>query len=113
MYLVDEKDYLAFRLYNFVYDRFQTFFELAFVHSSRYECSHIERKNLFRFQVFGHVASDYSLCEPVDYGGLTRTRFADKYGVVFGTTAEYLQYTPYFVVSTDYGVELAVAGFVA
>ena len=50
------------------------------------------------------------MCKSLHYGRLTRTGFADEYGVVLCAAAEYLQHTTYFLVSTNHGIEFAVLG---
>ena len=49
------------------------------------------------------------MCQSFHDGRLSRTRFADKNGVVLGAPAQDLQHTPDFLVAPDYGVQLACA----
>ena len=110
MDFVDEEDDVAFGLFYLVDDGLQTFLELTFVFGSGYQGTHVERIQLFVFQVLRHITTKDSLCQSFDDGGLTGTWFADQDRIVFGTTAQYLQNPTDFFVTADDWIELAVSG---
>ena len=103
---VDKEDDVAVRFGHFVDDRFQSFLELTLVLGTGYECPHIEGEELFVFQVLGHVTPKDTLCQSLYDGCLTGTRFTDKHRIVLGASAQDLEYTTYFLVTTDYRVQL-------
>ena len=88
MYLIDEEDDLTGSGDHFVYDSFESLFELALVLRTCDECSHIEGVYLFLFQVLRHVATHDTMRESLGNSCLTDTRFTDKDRVVLRTTAE-------------------------
>ncbi len=110
MDFVDEQNYFTIGACNFVDDSFQTLLEFTFIFGTCHQRAHVERINLLGAQVFGYVATYYTVCQTFGYGSLAGARFADKHGVVFCTAAENLQHTSYLFVASDYRVELARAG---
>ena len=112
MNFIDEKDDVTIRLGDFVYDWFQTFLKLAFILGTGYKRTHVERIKLFVLQVFWNIATQYTLCQSFYDSGFTCTRFTYQDRVVLGTTTQYLQYTTNFFITTNYWVELTVAGSV-
>ena len=111
MDFVDEEDDASVAARHLFDDCFEAFFKFAFVFGTGHQCSHVERIQLFVFQVFGHVAAHDTLGQTLDDGRLSRSRFTDQYRVVLGAAREDLQYTPYLVVPADDRVELALPGF--
>ncbi len=90
MDFIDEKDYLAVALCHFVDDGFEAFLELAFILGAGHEGSHVEGIDLFRFQVFGYVASHYAVCQAFGDGGLAGAGFAHEHGIVLGASRKNL-----------------------
>ena len=106
--LVDEEDYPALALFYLLQYRFQPLFKLAAVLRARYQRAHIKRKYLAVFQIFGHIALYYTLCQTLYYGGLADARLAYQNRVVLGLAREYAYNVSYLVISADNGVELVV-----
>ena len=109
MYLIDEEDYAAFALGHLVDYALESFLKLALVFGSCHKCSHIERIELFVFQILRHVTSDDTLGESFHDGCLTGSRLTDEDRVVLGTPRQYLQYSSDFVVTAYHWVEFAGA----
>ena len=109
MYFVDEEDDATLGVGNFLDYAFQTLLKLALVLGAGHERTHVERVQLLVFQVLGYVAAHYTLGQSLDDGRLTRTRLTYKYRVVLSPSREDLQHAAYLVVTSDDGVELALA----
>ena len=75
MNLVDEQNDVAIRLLHFVDNRLQSFLKLSFVFCACHESAHIQRVDLFVFQVLRNVAPQNAVSQPLDNGRFTRTRF--------------------------------------
>ena len=108
--LVDEEDDFALALLDFIEHRFQALLELAAELRARNQRAHIEGKDGFVFQAFGHVAAHDSLCKPLGNRRLADARFADEHGVVFGLSRQNADDVSYLVVAADDGVELLLLG---
>jgi hypothetical protein len=50
------------------------------------------------------------VCDTLGDGGLSRSRFADKNGVILGAAAQDLEYTANLLITADHRVEFAVPG---
>ena len=109
MNFVDEQDDFAFGFNHLIYNGFQTFFEFAFVFGTRHKRAHIEAENLFRFQIFRHIATHNAVRQSFGNGRFADTGFAYQNRVVFGASAQNLQHAPNLVIATDNGVEFAAA----
>ena len=110
MDLIDKKNDFPIRFSHFIDYGFQTFFKFTFIFGSGNQSPHIQRENLFRFQVLRHVAPHDTMCKTFGDRRLTDTRFANQDRVVFRTAAQDLKYTADFVVSADHRVQLAATG---
>ena len=102
--LVDEEQYLSVARNNFLHDPFQTLLEFALIFRTRNQCAHVERIDDLRFQIFRHVAIDYSVGYTLGNGCFADARFTDQNRVVLGTARENLQHPPNLLVAADYGV---------
>ena len=107
--LINEQDYLSVALDNLVDNGFQPFLELAFVFSAGNERAHIERENPLCLKILRHIASDDSVRKTFGYRSFSCTRLTYEYRVVLCPSAENLQHTPYLVVTSDDGVQLAAS----
>ena len=107
MDLVDEEDYFAVALGNFVHDGFQAFLEFTFIFRAGHEGAHIEREYLFRPQIFGNVAAHDALGQSLGDGGFAGAWLAYQHRVVLGSAAQNLKHAAYFVVAADYRVEFS------
>ena len=105
--LVDEEDYLAVALGNFVHDGFQAFLEFTFIFRAGHEGAHIEREYLLRPQIFGNVAAHDALGQSLGDGGFAGAWLAYQHRVVLGSAAQNLKHAAYFVVAADYRVEFS------
>ena len=90
VYLVDKKDNFSLALNDFVDYRFQPFFKFSFVFGSGNQSSHVERKDLFAFQVFGNVSAYDTMRQSFGYGCFTRTRFTYQDRIIFGSATQNL-----------------------
>ena len=108
MDFIDEQDDISIRFGYFVDNRLQSFFEFAFVFCTCNQRTHVERKQLLVFQVLRNISTQDSLSQSFYDCCLTCTRFTNQDRIVFGTTAQDLQYTTDFFITTDYRVQLAV-----
>ena len=108
VYLVDEEDDAPVGLRHLVDDGFQSLLKLTLVLRASHQGTHVQRVELLVFQVLGHVATPYALCQPLGNGRLARARLTYQYGVVFRAAREYLQHAAYLVVTSDDGVQLAL-----
>ena len=109
MNLINEQDYFPIRFDDFIYHRFQSFFKFALVFGTCNQCAHIQRKDLFCFQIFGYIAAHNSLCKAFGNGGFSGSGFADEDWVVFGAPAQYLQHPSDFFITSYHGIQLSGA----
>ena len=110
MDLIDKKNDFPIRFSHFTHYSFQTFFKFALIFGPGNQSSHIQRENLFRFQIFRYVTPDDTMSKPLGNRRLTNTRFTNQNRVVFRTTTQDLKYTANFVVTTDHRIQLAATG---
>ena len=108
--LVDKQDDFALSLSNLVDDRFESFLKLALILGAGNQCAHVERIDLFHLQVFGYIAAHDTLCQALNDGGFACARLADEDRVVLGASAQDLQHSTDFVITTDDRVEFALTG---
>ena len=111
MDFVDKEDDIALSRRHFIDHALQAFLKFALIFRSRYERSHIEGVKMLILQIFRHVAAHNALCDTLNYGCFTRTRFADKNRIVLRATAQDLEHTANLIVAPNYGVEFAITGF--
>ena len=107
---VDEQDHIAVRAGDFLQDGLQALLEFAPVLRAGDQRAHVERDQAFVSQGFGHVALHDADRQPLDDGRLADAGFADQDRVVLGAAGEDLHGAADFVVATDHGVELVLAG---
>ena len=107
MDLIDEKYNFSLGLYHFIYDSFQPFLKFAFIFGTGNQCPHIERIYLFRFQILGYISPHDTMRQSFGNGSLSGSRFSDEDRIVFGTTAQYLQYPTYLIITTDDRIEFS------
>ena len=110
MNLIDKENNFPIRFSHFVDYGFQTFFKLTFIFGSGNQSAHIQRENLFRFQVLRHIAPHDTMCKTFGNRRLTNPRFANQDRIVFRTATQDLKYTADFVVTPDHRVQLAATG---
>ncbi len=106
--LVDEHDDAPLTARHLVDDALEPLLKFALVLRTGHQRAHVERVELFVFQVFGHVAAHNTLCQPLHDGGFARSRLTYQDRVVFRSAAQDLQQPPDFVVASDNGVEFAL-----
>jgi hypothetical protein len=106
---IDEENHLAVRSSDFFHDLFHSLFEFSSVLGSGYECCQIESNDASIFEQVGDVARDDSEGQAFGDGGFTDSGFSDEAWVVFGASAKDLHHALDFVLSSDHGVELALA----
>ena len=107
--LVDEEHDLPGGLLDLAKHRLQAVLELASVLRARDHRSEVERDDVLVAQAARHVAGDDALSEPLDDGGLARSRFADEHRIVLRAARQDLDRAADLVDAADHGVELAVA----
>ena len=107
MNLIDKQDDVAFRLGHLVDDGLQAFLKLSLVFGTSNQGTHIERIDLFVFQVLWYITSQDTVGQTLHDSGLTRTRFANQDRVVLGASAQNLQHTANLFISANHRVELA------
>ena len=112
MDLVDEENDIPLRLHDFLHDLFESLFKLALILRTGNQCAHIEAVELFVLQVFGHVAAQNTMGQTLHDGSLAGARLTDEHGIVLGASGQNLQDTANLLVTTDHGVEFALAGLV-
>ena len=95
---------------DFIDDRLEPFLKFALILGPGNQCAHVERVNLFHFQVFGHVSSHNSLRQPLDNRSLAGSWLTNKNRIILSATAQNLQHTADFVISSNDWVEFALAG---
>ena len=110
MYFINKEDNLTFRFGYFINNRLQTFLKFTFIFGTGNQSSHIQRKNLFRFQILRNVATYNTMCQTFGDSGLTHPWLTDQDRVVLCTTAQNLQYTTDFIVTANHRVEFTATG---
>ena len=106
MKLINEEDYLALRLFDFVQHGFQSFLELAAVFCTCHKRAHTKGEYRLIFKSVRYVSADYTLCKAFGNCGFTDAGFTDKHGVVLALTRKDSYNASYLAVTSDYGVEL-------
>ena len=110
MQLINEEDYLAFGLFNFVQNGFQTLLKFAPELSARNKSTHIKGEELPVFKIVGNISTDDTLCQTLCNGSFTDTGFTDKNGVVLGLTGQDTDSVSYLAVTADNRVKLVLTG---
>ena len=87
VHLVDEQDDLAIGRGHFGQNGFQTLFKIAPIFRARDQRAHVQGKQLFVAQGFGHVATDDAQGKALGNRGFTDARFPNQNGVVLGAAA--------------------------
>ena len=108
--LVHEQDDAAVGALYLVYDAFEALLELAPELGARHQRAEVERDQDLVLERLGDVAFGHLLREPLDDGGLAYPGLADESRVVLGAASQDLEHPLYLRLSTDDGVELALAG---
>ena len=106
---VDEGDDFAVGTFDFVKNSLEAFLEFTTVLRARNHPSQIKSDQLLVLQRFGDVASDDSLREAFDDGGLTDAGLTDQNRVVLGSTRQHLDHAANFAIATNHGIQLALA----
>ena len=107
MQLIDEEDDIL-RATNLIHHGLDSLFELATIFCPGYHQREIERDDAFIAQQFRHIASRDFLSQAFDDGGLSNPCFTEHHRVVFGTSAEDLNYALDLVLATDDRIQLAL-----
>ena len=108
MKFVDKGDDLAVRSFDLAQNSLEAFFEFATVLRARNHSGQIKSDQLLVLQRFGDVASDDSLSEAFDDGGLTDAGLTDQNRVVLGSTRQHLDHAADFAIATNHRVQLAL-----
>ena len=108
MDLIDEQDYLACAVHDFLHHTLEPFLELALVFRTGDEGTHIQGIYLPVLEVLRHLAVHYLLGYAFGYGGLANARLADQDRVVLGAAAQDLEDPSDFVVPAYDRVQLAL-----
>src|SRR5208283_2500308 len=98
--LIDEEDDILGAT-NLIHYSLDSLFELATIFCPGYQEREIERDDAFIAQQFRHVAGRGFLSQPFDDGGLPNPCFTEQHWVVFGASAENLNYAFDLVLATD------------
>ena len=107
--LIDEKDNTALALAYLFEHGLEPLLKLAAVLCARDKRAHVEGEDSLVFQPLGHVAADYTLCQPFGDGRLADARLANQDGVVLRLAGEYADHVSYLGITPDNGVELVFA----
>ena len=105
---VDEGDDLAVGTFDFAQNSLEAFFEFTAILRTRNHPGQIKSNELLVLQRFGDVASDDSLSEAFDDGGLTDAGLTDQNRVVLGSTRQHLNHATNFAIATNHRVQLAL-----
>ena len=109
MQLINEQNDLSFTLFHFIQNSFQTFFKLASVFCSCYQCAHIKGKQFLVFQSFRHIAADNSLRQSLYNSSLTYTRLADQNRIVLGLSGKDTHNVTDLAVTADDRIKLLIS----
>src|SRR5205085_2722750 len=100
--LVDEEDDVAFALFNFFDDRFQTIFELAAVFRSGDHRAEVEGDYALVLETLRDIPFHDAPGQTFDDCGLADTRLANQHGIIFRPAREHLDHAAdFFVASND------------
>ena len=110
VYLIDEKNYLAIGLYHFIDYGFESFLKLSLVFGAGNQRAHIERIDLLRLQIFGHVTAHNTVSQTFGNGRLTGTGFSYENRVVLGASAQNLQHAADFIITADDRIQFTRTG---
>src|SRR5205085_12312843 len=105
--LIDEQNDVAFALFDFLDDRFQTIFKLAAILRTGDERTEIEGHDALVLQPFRNITFDDPSREPFDDGSLADARLADEHRIVFRAARQHLNHAANFFIATDDRIELA------
>ena len=86
----------------------QPFLELAAIFRASYQGAHVERHQVLVLKAFRDVARNNPEGQPLDDGGLAYARFANKYRIVLGPSAQHLHRAPDFLFPPDNRVDSSV-----
>ena len=110
VYFVDEEQDFALRGGHLLHYGLQPLLEFALVFGAGDQRAHVEREDLLRPQVLGHVAVHDAVGDSLGDGRLAHACLAHEDGVVLGAAREDLQYAPDLLVASDHRVEFPRAG---
>ena len=110
MQLINKQNDLSFTLLHFFKNRFQTLLEFATVFRTRYQGTHIQRKDLLVFESFRHISANNTLCQALNSGSLTNTGFTDQDRIIFRLTWKNTHNITNFRISSDHRIQLAIFG---
>ncbi len=106
---VDEQNDVAAGFFDFLEDGLQTVFKFAAILRSGNHRAKIQRDDSLMLEGFRNVAGDNSLRQAFNNCGLSYSRLANQYGIVFGSSGENLNDAPHFFVTADDRIEFAFA----
>ncbi len=108
---VDEKDNRFARRFDLVDDAPQSFLELSFDRSPRFQKPHVEPQNRDPLEQVGDVSFGDSQSKPFDHGGFTDAGVADTDRVVLSTTGEDVDHLADLFVPSEDRVDISVGRF--
>ncbi len=109
MYLIDKEYNFSIALCDFVDNGFEPLFEFSLIFCAGYQGSHVKRINLFRLEVFRHIASYDTHCETFCDRCLSGSRLAYKHRVVFSASGQNLKHSADFFIASDNRIQFAIA----
>ena len=110
MQLIDEQNDLSFTLLDFFQNGFQTFLKLATVLGTCNQGTHIQGEQLLIFQSFRHITADNTLCQTLNNGRFTNTRFTDQNRVILRLTGQDTNHVTDLTIPADHRIQLLVSG---
>ena len=110
VHLVDKHHELPFGARDLLEHGLESLFEFAAELGTGNEGAQVEREERLAFESLGDVAIHNALREPFGDSGLTHTRLADEHRVVLGAAREHLNDAADFLVASNHGIKLALAG---
>ena len=111
MQLINEQNDLSLTVLHILKNRFQTLLKFSSVLGTRYQCSHVQCKNLLILQSLRYITFHNTLCQTFYNCCLTYTRLTDQNRVVLRLTGKDTDHIPDLVIPANNRIQLLVSGF--
>src|SRR5260370_32674552 len=106
---MNKQDNASFCTGDFLEDSFQALLKLTPELGPCHQRTEVKRYNLLISKSFRNIATHNTLGQTFDNGSFSNARFADEYGLVLSTSAQYLDHTPHFLIAPDDRIKFSLA----
>ncbi|CDC60577.1 putative uncharacterized protein [Clostridium sp. CAG:448] len=106
---INEEDDFSFAGFDFVQNRFQSFFKFATVFGACHQRTHIQRENGFVAQILRYIPSDNPQSQSFRNRCLAHAGLTDQAGVVLGFPGKNTDHVPDLLISADHRIQLLLS----